>query len=35
MKTLKNTMIMSVLVAGSALADSVNFDDDKVGEAPA
>jgi len=35
MKTLKNTMIMSVLVAGSALADTVNFDDDKVGEAPA
>ena len=35
MKTLKNTMIMSVLVAGSALAGTVNFDDDKVGEAPA
>ena len=35
MKTLKNTMIMSVLVAGSALAGTVNFDDNKVCEAPA
>ncbi len=35
MKTLKNIMIMSTLVAGSALADTLNFDDAKVGEAPA
>src|SRR6266566_945551 len=35
MKTLENIMIMSTLVAGSALAETVNFDDAKVGEAPA
>src|SRR5438034_3410272 len=34
MKTLKTIMIMSTLVAGSALADTLNFADAKVGEAP-
>src|SRR6266480_867140 len=35
MKTFKKIMIMSTLVAGSAMAGTVNFDDAKVGEAPA
>src|SRR5262249_12697545 len=34
MKTLKNVLLLSTLIAGSAQADTINFDDAKVGEAP-